>query len=99
MAPCCVCYEWYHKKFMKIPMNVFRSDGIGCGDVNLASRFKSLTTHMYEVIINNLANYLQFCKNMKTDSQISLFVSFFTLLYLIAEGGSISYFWEKSPRL
>ena len=46
MAPCCVCYEWYHKKFMKIPMNVFRSDSIGCGDVNLSNRFESLTTHM-----------------------------------------------------
>ena len=28
MASCCVCYEWYYKKCMKIPMNVFRSDSI-----------------------------------------------------------------------
>ena len=28
MAPCFVCYEWYHKKCMKIPVNVFCSDSI-----------------------------------------------------------------------
>ena len=27
-APCCVCYEWYRKKCMKIPMNIFRTDNI-----------------------------------------------------------------------
>ena len=28
MALCCVGYEWYHKKCMKIPMNVFCSGSI-----------------------------------------------------------------------
>ena len=28
LAPCCICQDWYHKKYMNIPLKVFRSDTV-----------------------------------------------------------------------
>ena len=67
-----------------------------CGDVNLANRFELLTIHTKEAIISNLLYYLHFCKNIKTDSHISLSVSFISLPYLFIEWGSQSLIFEKN---